>query len=235
MNFHLAKPLFFIVSVLCSSAGVSRADDWSGIYVGGHLGGAKADADWTLVPAGVPERVSGQPDGFVGGGQLGAQFQYDRWVPGLEVSYTAADLDDSRVSTAVADRSRETSVENLFLVSARLGYAFDRSLVYAKAGYASADIDLETHEISTGTLSGTSSGREDGWHVGAGFEYKLTSNVSAGLDYTFIDLSGDNRHNVQLTGFGAADHDDIDVEIHMLTARLNFRFGDEQTSGVHIN
>jgi opacity protein-like surface antigen len=65
----------------------------------------------------------------------------------------------------------------------------DRSLWYAKGGWASSRLTQTSNEI-THPIFGTVSHQASGWTVGAGVEYRLTSwpNFSVGLDYDYIRL-----------------------------------------------
>jgi outer membrane immunogenic protein len=68
-------------------------------------------------------------------------------------------------------------------VRGRLGYAFDRYLVYATAGAAFGDIRAN---FSNGPISRST---ETGWTVGAGIEVALGWNWSAKAEYLFVDLA----------------------------------------------
>ncbi|MEM6464293.1 MAG: porin family protein, partial [Pseudomonadota bacterium] len=76
------------------------ADDWTGFYLGGHLGWAWDDAEWTFTNDSFwGDDGSGRSldlDGFIGGGQAGYwhQFQND-FVLGADISASYTDLDGS--------------------------------------------------------------------------------------------------------------------------------------------
>ena len=130
-------------------------------------------------------------------------------------------------STLVADRSRSVDINNIFLASVRLGYVMDRSLLYVRGGYASGEVEIGSNVISTGQLTTTSSEREHGWNIGAGWEYALSPNVILGLQYDYIRLNGSDRLNAQTPAFAASTthHLDVDVDIQTVTARLSYKFG----------
>ena len=65
----------------------------------------------------------------------------------------------------------------------RVGYAFDRCLVYATGGAAFGDIRAN---FSNGPISRST---ETGWTVGAGIEVALGPNWSAKAEYLFVDLT----------------------------------------------
>ena len=204
--------------------GYDRPWSWSGFYIGGHLGGGWADTDWLHDQPGPAEAISAKPSGVVGGGQLGFLHQWGPWVGGVEVSYTAADLNEDVRSAVVNNRSRGVDINDIFLAGVRLGYAANRSLFYVKGGYANADVDISSNRISNGQLTSSSSKRENGWNLGAGWEYAIRSNVTLGVQYDFISLDGSDRFDTQRPGFATTDHRDVDADIHTVTARLNFKF-----------
>jgi outer membrane immunogenic protein len=179
--------------------------NWTGIYVGGHLGGAIANWDWTSAVTGEPTEHTGS--GFAGGAQIGLQKQWDWIVVGAEVSYTWADLEGSKSSAAIAGTTLTSEASNLLLVTGRLGFAWQNVLAYVKGGYASADISFSAFGL-------TASKRADGSVAGLGLEYGLTPHVTIGAEYDWLMLSG--------SGTNARD---ADVDIQTLTARVSFKFG----------
>jgi outer membrane immunogenic protein len=204
--------------------GYDRPWSWSGFYIGGHLGGGWADADWIHDQPAATEPINANPSGVVGGGQLGFLHQWGPWVGGVEVSYSAADLNETVESAVINNRSRSVDINDIFLAGVRLGYAADRSLFYVKGGYANADVDISSHRISNGQLTSSSSKRESGWNLGAGWEYAIKSNVILGVQYDFISLDGSDRFDTQRPGFATTDHREVDIDIHTVTARLSFKF-----------
>jgi outer membrane immunogenic protein len=211
--------------------------DWSGIYVGGHFGGAWGDVDWSgpAVSQFVDEgRISHEVEGSLTGGHLGFNHQFGRWVGGVEVSLSGGDVEGSSVAELnfqLGDVATKTEIDSLFLATVRLGYAWNRSLVYLKGGYASADVKLRgTGEEALDDVDFTSSERHAGFALGGGFEYAFTDRVTFGLEYNRVDL-GSATH----VGFVSFDNEIVDavpvrVEpdvLHVAMARLSLKFGDE--------
>ena len=72
--------------------------DWSGVYVGGKLGGAWSDIDWSqdlnvFTAAGAADPatpVTFGPSGIAGGIFGGANLQMGNWIFGLEGSYSGS-------------------------------------------------------------------------------------------------------------------------------------------------
>jgi outer membrane immunogenic protein len=129
----------------------TTATQWGGVYVGGQLGGAWSDSDWryanynwfdTLGPDLLFTRFGFDGSGVIGGGQAGYNYQSGSWVLGVEASLSGADLDDSYPGPYFPTDHYATKIDWLTTVTGRLGFAQDRWLLYAKAGWAGADIEL---------------------------------------------------------------------------------------------
>jgi outer membrane immunogenic protein len=100
--------------------------NWSGIYVGGHAGGATASWDWTFTNP--TEGFSQSQTSFAGGAQIGAQKQWGHAVLGVEVSYTWSDLCTSSASAAAPGESRSSKLNNLLMVTGRVGATYENML-----------------------------------------------------------------------------------------------------------
>src|SRR5262245_59125242 len=59
--------------------------NWTGFYVGAHLGGAWSDVEWANVTW-TGERVSNDSSGFFGGAQMGYNQQFGNIVLGVETT-----------------------------------------------------------------------------------------------------------------------------------------------------
>jgi outer membrane immunogenic protein len=212
--------------------------DWSGVYVGGHLGVAWGDVDWSgpeiatyVKGGGISHELD---EGSLAGVHLGFNHQFGRWVGGAEVSLSGGDVEGSsvnRLTIGTTDIATQTEIDSLFLATVRLGYAFDRTLAYVKGGYASAEVNLRAAgEIDTADVGASSSERHAGFTIGGGIEYALTKGVVFGLEYNRVDL-GNTTH----VAFATVDGDPatavpVRVEpdvLHVAMARLSLKFGDD--------
>ena len=79
-----------------------------------------------------------------------------------------------------ANTAGEHKITNLFTVGPRLGYAWDRLMIFATGGWASANLKGQYCSTVTGicgsqTMRGSENGasRNDGWYVGGGFDYMV--------------------------------------------------------------
>jgi len=197
---------------------------WSGVYVGIHGGHASADLGYTFVLGFVAdEQFNHTPSGWFGGGHVGVQRQWGRVVAGIEAGYSALNLSDTTESKVIPNRFRHVEIDDLFTLGLRLGYAFDRWMPYVKAGYASASVDTLVYAGGGGSGSATS-GREDGWFIGAGLEFFCARGFTLGLEYNYVKLDLDDRSGL-LPDYKSFHYKDFDSDIHTVSARLSYKFG----------
>src|SRR6516225_6139830 len=120
--------------------------DWTGIYVGGHIGGGMlvdSVSQNGVSPRGFNLLSSGnlRPTGVIGGAQIGANYEFAPWVVGIEASWTDSAIDGNTLigttAGATFPQERFTSQAKWFAaVTGRVGYAANDWLFYAKAGGA---------------------------------------------------------------------------------------------------
>ena len=146
---------------------------WSGPYVGIQGGYAWQKA------------ANAKPEGWMVGAYLGYNVQLDASpvVFGVETDINLNNIDSNR--PARGGRLKQDSDWN-GATRARLGYAFDRFLVYGAAGVAYADRDVK-RPLGLGNGSKTMFG----WTVGGGAEYAITDNVAGRLEYRYTDYGSD--------------------------------------------
>ena len=138
------------------------AFNWSGLYLGAHVGGTFA-----------ADNVFGENDArLMAGVQIGWDWQFaPTWVLGIEANYSFVDSNDGGVF----------GNRNVGSVTGRLGYTWGSTLLYAKGGYAWADT-----RRSFGFL-GDSDGAS-GFTIGGGFEWMFAQNWSAKIEYQYYDF-----------------------------------------------
>src|SRR5208282_3523890 len=186
---------------------VSQPFAWTGCYGGAHAGGGWASKAITdpvqlvqdsfsgaAVTTGVA-RVNASPTGFVGGGQIGCDYQFaPTWVVGIEGAVSGTTLKGSTsVGLPLGLPGEAASVTGgmdlLPSVTARLGYTADRWLFYVKGGAAWAS---DSYSVM-GTFTGTPFDFEGldlrfGWTVGSGVEWAFTDIWSARLEYDYYQF-----------------------------------------------
>jgi opacity protein-like surface antigen len=177
--------------------------NWTGFYIGGHLGGGWSDGDWSdpfgTSPSGPGHfNVAGFGDtthaiGPLGGGQVGANWQTGPWVFGVQADASAADLRSNNTCfSGLGGINCQHIVDSLGTLTGRVGFARDRSLIYAKAGGARTDTTYNLDGNSNGNTLGTGSTTmvAGGWTVGAGLEYAFTDNWTTLFEYDHIGIGG---------------------------------------------
>ncbi len=152
--------------------------NWGGVYFGVNGGWGFGQSDWTT-PAGASTGNFNISGGLVGA-TLGAQWQSDIWVGGVE-----GDFDGSWIKGAdniCVPVACETHNDWLSTIRLRGGVAADRVLFYATAGGAFGDIRAN--------VVGTTWNKETkaGWTAGAGIESAFAENWTARVEYLFVDL-----------------------------------------------
>jgi outer membrane protease len=176
--------------------------NWSGLYVGGHLGSAWSTAAWA-----DPFGATNSPDGSLnfpgfgdvtkapgplGGGQVGANWQFGPWVYGIEgdASYTTLRGDNTCFS-GIGGINCEHVVNVVATLAGRAGFAWDRSLFYLKAGGAWTNTTYNLDGNTAGLTLGLGSSHIDtlGWVAGIGLEYAITDHWTTHFEYDHIDLA----------------------------------------------
>jgi outer membrane immunogenic protein len=204
------------------------AYNWTGLYVGAHGGWAWADKDWTDPVAGIGA-VSFTADGFIGGGQAGFNWQAGPWVLGAEVDATWSHLRKGIIAVLIGRSERRgTTVEGFGTAAARVGYAFDRWLVYGKGGAAWAD-DLHRTIDETVAPPAVLAIAEDtrwGYIVGAGVECGFAAGWSAKAEFNYMDFGTERTVFTSLPGSGLPPTFPLDIQqsISVVKFGVNYRF-----------
>ena len=180
--------------------------NWTGLYVGVHVGGGWADL-------GIGDTGSG----FLGGGQVGYNYQISpQWVVGVEADVSGTGIKNNllTIATPAGPITADFKWNTLTTLTSRFGYAFDTWLVYGKVGGAWADVSASVSSpfpFGSGSAGGTGSG----WVVGVGAEYAFRNNWSAKIEYNHFDFGSDG--GIFVTGNS--------VTLDAVKAGLNYRFG----------
>ena len=174
--------------------------NWTGLYLGVNAGGGWGDHTTKGTLAGATLfNINTKPDGFIGGGQIGYNWQASNWVFGVEADIQGADQKGTAKSafTVLGVPLALTATEKLTYfgtVRGRVGYAWNRQLLYFTGGWAYG------HESASATVTGpgisvTGSGSQDmnnGWTVGGGWEWAFADRWSARIEYLYIDFGSDS-------------------------------------------
>ena len=184
--------------------------DWSGAYVGFNAGGMWSEVTRTYPIVGLNFESKG--DDVVYGFHAGAQGQWGNWVLGFEAAYSAGSRENESTVVLIPIAGlpgggilAQNKITNLFTVGPRLGYAWDRWMIYGTGGYAAATIKggYEVAGFQVGQLiSGQS--WNNGWFAGGGLEYMVHKgalvDVVFGAEYQHVDLRDKRAFNDPVAG-----------------------------------
>jgi outer membrane immunogenic protein len=221
------SPARIYTKAYAKAPALAPAYDWSGFYVGGDIGGISQTGSGISnffqndpVPAFANNFQPQSPDSsaFIGGLHAGYNWQFARpFVLGIEADWQWMNShylfcrQTDIASVACADNGRgfvygSSEAKALATIRGRLGWTFDRFMIYGTGGVAFADINssLATNCLVNGCAdqAGPSSAfsnyatRRTGWVAGAGIEWMLAANWIVRGEYLHADLG--NATNVLL-------------------------------------
>ena len=209
-----------------------RPFSWTGFYLGGNLG-----AGWNhgniSDSAGLFSWGADNSTTFVGGGQVGANYQISNIVLGIEGDFDwFANNNNSGGGTAIAGGAAGGSFVQgsnngrwLTTVTGRAGLAADRLLFYVKGGGAwvgSNNLTL-TNLPAGGSVSIGNSSTNTGWTAGAGIEWAFANNWTAKFEYDYVGLSNKSL-TVTIPGSGPDTFSTNNRNVQMVTVGVNYLF-----------
>jgi outer membrane immunogenic protein len=186
--------------------------DWTGFYVGADIGGGWGHHDRALVPNTFANSYNSS--GVIGGIHAGSNWQMQAFVFGLETDINLAGIKGDDGSTGGTLDS--TKLKWLGSLRGRLGYAWDRVLIFATGGWAYGGLE----HFNNGGAGETFTKTRSGWTVGGGLEYGLTRNWTIRADYRYYDL-GTYQNLTPTNGVTAYE---VDNTFHTITAGVSYRF-----------
>ena len=179
--------------------------DWSGAYVGFNIGGMWSEVTRTY-PNLLGATFESKGDDVVYGFHAGAQGQFGNWVLGIEAAYSAGFRENQSTVTLIpivglpGGLEAYNKITNLFTVGPRLGYAFDRWMIYGTGGYAVASVKGQ-YSVAGFQVGQAFSGQSynDGWFAGGGLEYMVHKgalvDVVFGAEYQHFDVRDKRAFN----------------------------------------
>jgi outer membrane immunogenic protein len=208
------------------------AYDWSGFYLGVNLGGSASGGSIKSDPSGAigsGEGLGDSADQFRAGVTGGFQGGYNWQVAPNFVLGVEGDINwlSSNRSFCVIDECGTfplivtTRTDWLSTVRGRVGYTWDRSMLYVTGGVAFADV-RDSFNFFSFTDIATNHQTRSGYAVGAGLETALVGNWTLKAEYLFSDV-GTNRVNLNPgDGNGFLD---FRHQYQIGRIGLNYRFG----------
>lgn len=195
------------------------ATTWTGFYFGANAGIGfnrfEADGDkkgndlydYNLHKASAAFGIQG-----------GYNYQINNIVVGVEADITAAPWmkkvgETFEGSKLKASRTAEGRINAVGSLRGRIGFAFDKTLVYATAGVGVVSSSFSDAKMDDDKTKFVAVG-------GVGVERKLTSNISAGIEGLMFAKSGNtitNANNTRTTAYSTGN-------VGVVRAKLNFSF-----------
>lgn len=214
---------------------------WTGFYVGANAGYAirtGKDYDLAVQPGYFPSapntvgslRSKRNGDGFLAGGQIGYNYQIGNFVIGAENDIQYLDLGKAKRDYTFSGTGAvpagfnyigpEKKTEYFATGRARIGYAFDRFLVFGSAGLAYGNLKSET------CLGSKCDDGKIGFAAGAGVEYALSSNWSVKVEGLYVNLGKTAAGVIGTDAVGRTyvDSRKVDNDIALVRAGVNYRF-----------
>jgi outer membrane immunogenic protein len=206
---------------------VAPVFSWTGFYVGinGGYGGNEYKYPFQAPIVSSSGEATLNSSGFLAGGQMGYNWQAGSWVFGVEAdiqwSNIKGELDASaNTPLGALALSAGSELEWFGTVRGRLGYTWDRLMVYGTGGFAYGSVNsyLNANGGRLGSFAYSTDSNKTGWTAGAGFEYAVTPSVSLKTEYLYLDLGEDPVYSS--APFSISEK----TTVHLVRAGLNWRF-----------
>jgi outer membrane immunogenic protein len=227
--------------------------NWSGFYVGGNIGYGWGNANSVVTlavptfpvgPVPTPIPNSAKPDGIIGGAQIGYNWQPSGpWVLGAEADWQGSGQKGSGtlppqpsisvISVGTINTTYNANIASFGTVRGRVGYSFDRVLLYATGGLAYGEVKISGTSTDSGIVVGlpysatgsfSRSHMNAGWTLGGGIEGAFAGNWSWKAEYLYLDLG-----SLDIAASGPFTTEPIYSHTHftdnVIRAGLNYRFG----------
>jgi outer membrane immunogenic protein len=202
---------------------------WTGCYVGGNIGGGWNTISGFDPTAGVSVG-NGNGSGFVGGGQVGCDYQFNSIVVGVAGMFDGSAVSGTGPNLEVPGVTNKSVIPWLATLTGRIGFvATPSTLLYAKAGAAWAQDNISTTNISSplvpvGPVS-SSSYAASGWTVGGGLEYVFAPHWSVFVEYDYMDFGTSTRTFIDSPAAGGGRGPfNITQQVQTAVVGINFRY-----------
>ena len=197
-----------------STTATKSTYDWTGVYVGGFVGGASGTSTNTQGPIdsngqgtfATQNSYSYQTSAsFIGGGTVGYNWQIGKspYLVGLEGEYGFLDMKGSSADPnnnySYVSSKNTLNIGGSYgygVVGGRIGYTIDRALFYVKSGAVFTNTQANYNAECCGhtTAIGTSSNSNSvGYAIGGGVEYALpfdwSKNISVKTEYLYLGIN----------------------------------------------
>jgi outer membrane immunogenic protein len=235
------------VALVAQTVSSSAQGSWTGPYAGIHVGHGWGNSQTTVLdnlssifPQGTVFPTT-HSTGFLGGGQIGYNYQMGQFVLGLEADLSGTQISSTSVNfgtvNTLNDRPSVAKAHTQWMATAaaRLGIAQGSFLYYAKGGFAWAETNGHAYTRNSAnsflfTETSSTTNRE-GWLVGGGLEYMMSRNWTLKAEYNYIDFGKAMVKNNVVGSFGTTTFPTGTVllrssesEQHSVKLGLNYKF-----------
>jgi outer membrane immunogenic protein len=213
--------------------------NWTGFYVGGNMGAGWSGLSNTNFSDTLGSSFTGPTNTqFVGGAQVGANYQFGGGVVvGVEAMFDWFAVSHNNPVTAtdptntVAANIGVADARWLTTATGRIGYAWDRVLLYAKGGgawVATANPSISIAGGGPASFSAFNNTTMSTWTAGFGLEWAFSGNWSARAEYDYIAVPNQSLTVAPATPtFGGDVISFNNRNLSIFTAALNYKFGGE--------
>ena len=201
--------------------------NWTGFYIGGNAGAA-----WTKINVNDSLGDSwsnSQQAVFAGGGQVGANYQFNWLVVGVEADFDWLSNNhnsSNAISTPIGALQFSANDRWITTLAGRVGYAADNWLFYAKGGggWVGVNNPTLTNVTTGGSISVSNSNSTTGWLAGGGIEWGFAPNWTARVEYDFLGLNDSNFTLPSPPAGGPTVITTHDVHVQTATVGINYLF-----------
>jgi outer membrane immunogenic protein len=202
--------------------------NWSGFYIGinGGWGWASGTITDTVTGSSLGSLTgtsSGNINGGIFGGQIGANYQIDALVLGIEGDWdwSGQKRTDTFGCGVGCTVSENIKIGWIATVRGRIGYAMDRVLLYATGGAAFTHTSDNVTATGNGTIFNASS-TNAGWTIGAGGEWAFAQNWTGRIEYLYVGTKVNQSGALPVVGGTLTESGNIHDSL--IRAGINFKF-----------
>jgi outer membrane immunogenic protein len=198
---------------------------WTGFYLGTAAGWAQTDTDYDIHVSKRGSKSHSSPslvkNGISGSIFAGYNLQLSNNVVfGAETDLSFLLVGKERTAAGVNFITAHTNYVGS--VRGRLGYAFDRVLLYSTGGLAFAS--PVTHIPTTAISVNSGDGTRLGWTVGGGAEYAFSGNWIAGIEYRHSEYETEDHSYKPAHPKNTRIRFSQDPTVNQVTARVSYKF-----------
>jgi outer membrane immunogenic protein len=211
LNGKIIEKISFSAKEANAAPPAAGTHDWTGGYIGGHLGygWGKGDTRFEPLPTAAafinlqPQTLRVRPRGILGGGQAGYNWQFGHVVVGAEGSLSVSNIKKTTIVSPIIQNngtpfagagflSASQKIKWLGSLRPRIGGAFGKVFVYGTVGFAFARINYaattDFRPVGTTQYPATVSSNRKGWTAGGGVEVAVAKKWSVKGEYLYYDF-----------------------------------------------